>query len=238
MRLRRRLTNAARRLASGADLGAATRAAGYRARLLADIRLSGDLTPSSLEHMLRSDFCSRLTDPALTDIGVYARAREAWVLAAAPLEAAALFHPAIVARRVLALVNAARSAGRRCGARRFGPAPPLAASGTLERAALAHSRDMAEHDYFSHVGRGGSTPGDRVARAGFRWSAVGENIAWGQTSARAVVEAWLASPGHCANIMDPVFTATAVAYSVDSRSPGGIYWTEEFATPLSAARRR
>jgi uncharacterized protein YkwD len=238
LRLRRRLNLAARELASGRDLGTATRQSGYGARLATDIHLSGDLSPSSIEELLASRFCSQLTDPALSDIGVHAQGSDAWIIMAAPFATAALAHPAGVERRVLSLVNAARSAGRRCGARWFGPAPPLRSSTTLEIAALAHARDMAEHDYFGHVGRDGSAPADRVTRAGFEWSAVGENIAWGQTSARAVVRAWLSSPEHCANIMDRAFTATAVAFSVDPRSSSGVYWTEEFARPLRARRGR
>ena len=96
---------------------------------------------------------------------------------------------------------------------------------------------MAVHGYLSHAGRDGSTAGDRIAAAGFEWQAAGENIASGQASARAVVRAWLASPEHCANLMNPAFTATAAAYAVDPRAAGGIYWTQDLARPLDEGRR-
>lgn len=158
-------------------------------------------------------------------------------LPAAPSAPLALSHPARVDRRVLALVNEARTEGRLCGRRFFGPVAPLEGSALLHRIALAHSRDMAGHHYFSHVGRDGSTPGARLTRSGFAWSAVGENIAWGQTTARSVVRAWLASPPHCANIMDRDFTRTGIAYGIDPTRAAGVFWTEDFAAPLAARRR-
>jgi uncharacterized protein YkwD len=90
---------------------------------------------------------------------------------------------------------------------------------------------MASTGRFAHAGADGSTPGQRVERAGYRAARVGENIAAGPTSAAEVVEGWLASPGHCANLMDARFTEMGLAYAVDSRSAAGIYWTQVFATP-------
>lgn len=96
---------------------------------------------------------------------------------------------------------------------------------------------MASRGTLSHIGRDGSTVGERVTQSGFLWSAVGENIASGQTSAAQVVHAWLASPPHCANIMNPAFTATAVAFSTGPHAASRVYWTEDFARPRSARRR-
>ena len=134
-------------------------------------------------------------------------------------------------RRVLELVNEARSRPRRCGWRRHAAAPPLAASVTLQRVALAHARDLASRGELDHAGRDGSTPAARVTRAGYRWRVAGENIAAGQPSAEIVVAGWLRSPRHCANIMDPDFTELGVSHAVEPRGSGRIFWVQVFASP-------
>jgi uncharacterized protein YkwD len=134
-------------------------------------------------------------------------------------------------RRVLELVNVARSQARRCGWRRHAAAPPLAASGVLQRAALAHARDLAARGELDHVGQDGSTPAARVTRAGYRWRVTGENIASGQPTAEIVVADWLRSPRHCANIMDPDFTELGVGHAVEPRGTGRIFWVQVFAAP-------
>lgn len=134
-------------------------------------------------------------------------------------------------RRVLELVNEARSHSRRCGWKRHAAAPPLAASVMLQRAALAHARDMASRGELDHAGRDGSTPAARVTRAGYRWRVTGENIASGQPTAEIVVAGWLRSPRHCANIMDPDFTELGVGHAVESRGTGRIFWVQVFASP-------
>ena len=118
-----------------------------------------------------------------------------------------------------------------CGERRFGPAPRLEWHEKLAAAALAHSRDMATHNYFSHYAKDGSTVGDRAARAGYTWSRIGENIATGQGSPEQVVAGWLNSPHHCANIMEPDFRQMGAAYFVNPVSDTVIYWTQVFGTP-------
>lgn len=238
LRRQPRLDLAAAYLASGAGLGRATAAAGYRAARSVSLRISGDLAAAAVARVLAAHMCASLTDPGLRDVGFFGRGGELWVLAAAPFAAPELSNPARVAERVLDLVNAARAGGRRCGSRFFAPAAPLRLSPQLYGAAIAHSRDMAARSYLDHVGTDGSTPAVRVSRTGYRWRAVGENIAAGLPSAREAVDGWLASPPHCANIMDPDFTATAIAYAVDAKSRMGVYWTEVFAAPLRERRQR
>ncbi|GLU46355.1 hypothetical protein Nans01_07060 [Nocardiopsis ansamitocini] len=71
----------------------------------------------------------------------------------------------------------------------------------LVSAAQLHSEDMDRHDYMSHTGRNGSSPGDRASAQGYdSWS--GENVAKGQRSAEQVMDAWMNSPGHRANILN------------------------------------
>lgn len=72
----------------------------------------------------------------------------------------------------------------------------------LSSASQAYAADMHEHDYFSHTGRDGSSAGDRATRAGYEWSYISENLASGYTSEEGVVDAWMKSPGHRANMLD------------------------------------
>jgi uncharacterized protein YkwD len=136
----------------------------------------------------------------------------------------------VVAARVLELVNQARSQGRRCGAESFPPTAPLAQAEPLEAAALAHARDMARRGAFEHRGSDGSQPRDRVRKAGYPARLTGENIAFGPASAEEVVAGWLASPGHCANLMDPRFRHTGVGVAEGSRT-GDYYWVQTFGAP-------
>jgi uncharacterized protein YkwD len=118
-----------------------------------------------------------------------------------------------------------------CGNTRFATAGLLRLNATLSRTSLAHAVDMAQHSYLSHEGRDGSTPADRVTRAGYRWRSVGENIASGPTAPEAVVDGWIKSPHHCANLMAPRYTEMGVAYSVNRASEAGIYWAQLFGAP-------
>ncbi|MBI2769446.1 MAG: CAP domain-containing protein [Burkholderiales bacterium] len=122
-------------------------------------------------------------------------------------------------------VNAVRAAGRTCGSRQMPPAPPLAWSRPLEAAATAHSHDMAARNYFDHVSPEGARAAQRAAAHGYNWHAVGENIAGGDTTAQGVLGGWLASAGHCENIMNPAFADVAVACASQPGSQWGTYWT-------------
>jgi uncharacterized protein YkwD len=160
------------------------------------------------------------------------------VLTAVTLASGTLAADAVVGRassatvraRVVELVNAARSKSRRCGSARFVAAPPLAVSSMLNEAAAVHARDMARKTYFEHRGTDGSEPKDRVVRAGYRPRLTGENIAFGPVSAEEVVAGWLASPGHCANIMDSRFREIGVGLA-SGRGRGRIYWVQTFGAP-------
>jgi len=140
---------------------------------------------------------------------------------------------ATVRARVVELVNAARSRGRKCGRERFPAAPSLNVSRDLNDAAADHARDMARKKYFEHRGRDGSQPKDRVLRAGYESRLTGENIALGPESAEEVVAGWLDSPGHCANIMDARFQDIGVGVAT-GRGRGQIYWVQNFGLPMKA----
>lgn len=129
-------------------------------------------------------------------------------------------------REVLILVNQHRAAGADCGvAGRFESTHPLIMDAALQAAARDHSADMASRDFFDHINPDGADPGDRIADAGYSATAWGENIAWGQRTPTQVVETWMSSPGHCANIMRPTFSETGIGF--DSQW----YWTQVFAAP-------
>lgn len=124
-------------------------------------------------------------------------------------------------RQMLVEVNALRSAAG---------APPVRLCAALGRAAGTHARDLAHGAPFGHVGADGRTPGDRVREQGYIWRAVGENVAAGQWSVREVMESWVTSPGHLANLLNPGYRHMGVAVVVDSRSDYGIYWVQDFGT--------
>ena len=90
---------------------------------------------------------------------------------------------------------------------------------------------MANNNFFDHKDRDGRTPGDRAELAGYSGQLVGENIAAGQDTPRKVLDGWLTSPGHCANLMNPQFSELGAAYAVDPKSDAGIYWTSLFGAP-------
>jgi uncharacterized protein YkwD len=118
---------------------------------------------------------------------------------------------------------------------------PLRANRRLQHAAQAHSRSMAVGDYFEHVGPGDQTPLARLRAVGYISSSrigfeVGENIAWGTLSLAtpsAIVAAWMASPGHRANILDPNYRETGIGVaphppsSLAHGQPGALY-TQDF----------
>lgn len=98
---------------------------------------------------------------------------------------------------------------------------------TLADVARAHSQDMIDRSFFDHTNPDGELPWDRVSDAGIRWYAVAENIAAGQSTPEAVVEAWMNSPGHRANILgDCKYLGVGLAFG----GGYGIYWTQCFAS--------
>lgn len=223
------LDRVAQALASGRSPREAMIDAGYRAVQSATLEVSG--SDAGMARALAERGCKDLVDPVYRDVGVAQRPGNAWIVLAAPLVPPAEGRAESIGRQVLELVNALRAHPRRCGWKSFKPAAPLVLSATLQTAALAHARDMADRGILSHAGREGSTPAERASRAGYRWRVVGENIAAGQSTAEQVVAEWLRSPRHCANLMDADFTEMGVAYATGTAGGAGVYWAQEFAAP-------
>ena len=118
---------------------------------------------------------------------------------------------------------------------------PLQPNGRLEAAAQRHSDEMASDDYVEHTGLRGDTPQSRMRAAGYLYSSqlgfeIGENLGWGTLSLgtpRAIVGAWMASPGHRENILDPRYRDTGIG--VSPRAPAafahgqaGAIYTQDF----------
>ena len=108
--------------------------------------------------------------------------------------------------------------------RQFVGCPPLTWSPALAEVAQAHSNDMVDRSYFSHTNPEGQSPGDRLDASGVSWSAWAENIAAGQPTAEVVLEAWLGSPGHRANIENCSLTRHGVGLH-------SLHWTHLFVRP-------
>ncbi|MFF8395125.1 CAP domain-containing protein [Streptomyces sp. NPDC016172] len=104
--------------------------------------------------------------------------------------------------------------------------PPLSADPLLTTAAQAHSADMVARAFYAHTAPDGSQPWDRAAAAGSTRRSIGENIACGQRSPADVVEGWMNSPGHRANILKPGFTHIGIGFAGGGRA--GMYWTQLF----------
>lgn len=125
----------------------------------------------------------------------------------------------------LRAINAARAQARTCGDRAMAAAPPLRWNAQLYWAASTHSRDMAERDYFEHRDPAGDSVRERVRAQNYPWRHVGENIAAGSENVERAVAAWLRSPSHCENLMEPDYADVALACAERPGTEFEIYWT-------------
>ncbi|MCC3770016.1 CAP domain-containing protein [Streptomyces sp. UNOC14_S4] len=197
-------------------------AGGYAYLGVAEQLVSGPRTPDEfLDYCLGSEEARRpLRDASLTAMGlghaVDGRSGTTYWTAvwAAPFSPGGL---AGIAAEVVALTNAERAAA---GLR------PLADDRRLAAAAQAHSADMVARDFYAHTSPEGRQPWDRAAAAGCAHRGIGENIACGQRSAAEVVDGWMNSPGHRANILKPDFTHIGIGFVGGGRV--GTYWTQLF----------
>ncbi|MET9609766.1 sigma-70 family RNA polymerase sigma factor [Streptomyces sp. NPDC006512] len=175
--------------------------------------VSASASPSPSVSASRSASPSPSGSPSSSAAPTPARSVPPSPKAAAPAPAPA---PAGVSGQVLALVNTERAAAG-CG--------PLKEDAQLRSAAQAHSADMAQRNFFSHTNPDGADPGARTTASGYRWSTYGENIAKGQQTAQSVMDAWMKSPGHRANILNCSFKDLGVGMQPGA---GGPWWTQNF----------
>lgn len=125
---------------------------------------------------------------------------------------------------VVCLINQQRTAHR---------LPALKANAKLDRSAQVWTNTMVAHNTFGH----GTDFAARIASAGFKWTAAGQNIASGYTTPFAVVRAWMGDAGHCQNILRPMFDYVGTGLSAGGNSHGamGDTWTQDFGL-LSGTR--
>ncbi len=117
-------------------------------------------------------------------------------------------------QRVIDLTNQKRTANG---------LPALKANWELSRVARYKSQDMHDKHYFSHTSPTYGDPFAMIRNFGISFRSAGENIAYGQATPEAVVQAWWNSPGHKANILNASFSEIGVGYVAD-----GHYWTQMF----------
>lgn len=134
--------------------------------------------------------------------------------------------------QILTEINKARAVARVCGTTSFPAAPALKRDTRLDTTAQAHSVDMATKNYFSHIGHDGRDPFKRMKDAGYNYRAAAENIAAGNSTAAATVQQWIASPGHCANLMSKSYVDTGIGYGYSATAKYKHYWTQNFGTLL------
>lgn len=99
----------------------------------------------------------------------------------------------------------------------------------LSRVARYKSQDMINKNYFSHTSPTYGSPFNMMENFGLKFSAAGENIAYGQKTPQEVVTAWMNSPGHRANILSAAYTQTGVGAA--KKANGTLYWTQMFMNP-------
>ncbi|WP_114417043.1 CAP domain-containing protein [Marinospirillum perlucidum] len=102
----------------------------------------------------------------------------------------------------------------------------------LTAAAQKHSNDQRAHATLSHQGSDGSSFDQRISREGYQWQAARENLGGGYfASEEALVQAWMDSDGHCANLLAGDVTEMGIAAS--RKEDGSGYWTLKLARPLN-----
>ncbi len=136
-------------------------------------------------------------------------------------------------QRVVNYINALRLQPRACGDKLYPATSKIAWNNKLSMAAVSHSDDMANNNFFNHKGTSGLIASDRVSNTGYDWKTVAENIAGGTDTPEQTIDQWLASPGHCHNLMNSAHTEIGLACTRNNLSDYRIYWTLVLASSNS-----
>lgn len=124
--------------------------------------------------------------------------------------------------RMLELVNQQRGAAG---------VAPLSLNTQLMNSAQEHSQDMAAHNFMDHPGSDGSSPFDRMRRAGYSFSEAGENVAAGQANPEDAMSSWMneqpPNDGHRRNILNPDFRDIGIGYAFRDGTEFKHYWTQD-----------
>ena len=148
----------------------------------------------------------------------------------------------------LDVINKARASEQDCGEYGvFEPAPALSWSDALYKASYEHTQDLVESNTMSHNGSGtesdwtamdilNGTPSsmkERIERYGYVYYSIGENITAGteRDTAQEAIDSWLASDGHCANLMSTKYTEVGMSYLMGEDTNYTHYWTQNFGKP-------
>ena len=133
---------------------------------------------------------------------------------------------------MLLAVNTARAQSRVCGSVSYPAAPALRWNDKATQAARIQADYLQQNNLFSHTGANGNNVGDRLTTTGYVWAEVGENLAAGYIDIATVMQGWIDSPGHCANLMHASFTEIGVSRveGVSSNTYRS-YWGMVLATP-------
>lgn len=133
----------------------------------------------------------------------------------------------------LVAASSLRAAGALCGSRgAFAPAPALRPHAALQRMAERHAHWLAARAELAHEGEGGAPLARRAQDAGYAYARMSENLGLGQADAASALQAWLASGGHCANLLDPHVSEAGLACA--TTAAGRPLWVMVFARPLAA----
>lgn len=132
---------------------------------------------------------------------------------------------------ILKQVNALRAQPQVCGHQIFPASQAVVWNAQLQMSAFEHAAQMAVTNLFSHTSLDGRELRDRALAAGYDYLMLGENIAAGQVDITAVVQAWLKSPSHCAQMLRPEFSELAVACVAKRHSFYTRYWVMNLGRP-------
>jgi len=108
--------------------------------------------------------------------------------------------------------------------------PALTVNWQAARVARYKSQDMIDKNYFAHNSPTYGSPFNMMESFGLKFSSAAENIAYGQKTAAEVMNSWMNSPGHRANILSK--TVTQIGVGCAKKSNGTLYWTQMFLKPL------
>ena len=174
--------------------------------------------------------CGSSSDTAVTanQAGTTNQAGAASASAAATTQSAGPTATASLTQQAVVQINAIRASARNCGGVSFAAASPIAGNDKLEAAAIAQAQYMQSTNTLTHVGSGNSSIADRITGTGYLWSGIGENVAVGYETLADVLQGWVESPGHCANLMNAGFADIGIAQSAAGTSD---YWALTLARP-------
>lgn len=129
-----------------------------------------------------------------------------------------------------AALTALRAQPQRCGGQPWPAAPALRASAVLSASAQRYAEELARRDRVDHVGEAGLSLRARLHEAGYTFRVAGENLAGGPETLDEALAQWLASPGHCENLMGAAFQEFGLACATGTGQYQR-YWVLHLAAP-------